>query len=145
MHALLFVLKAAACGACAVIAWDLVGAFREAWRLDGFIGNVIDFISPSAFMATVWFGVIYMMDGSTRIYGFLCIASGIILYIFTVRKYFFRMFYAIFEYIHKIIGFIFKILLTPAQFLYKMLYVKLYIKQQKQFAETEKTADDPKD
>ena len=144
MAGLLIVLKAAACGACAVMAWDLVGAFRRAWELKGFAGNIVDFLSPAAFAALIWLGVLYILDGSTRAYGFLCMGAGAALYIFTVREWILKVFYSVFGNIRKIIGFIFKILLTPARFLYKMLYVELYTKRRKKSAETEKASNDPK-
>lgn len=144
MQGILVVLKLSACGACAAAVWSLLAAVHKAWELKGFLGAVMDFLSPIAFAAVIWFGVLFIMHGETRVYEFLCMGMGVVLYIFTVKKLFFELFYKVFADIRKFIGFIFKILLTPAQFLYKMLYVELYTKRRKVSAETEKLTDVPK-
>ena len=143
MYGLILVLKLTACGVCAAAVWTVIVAFRKAWELGGFFGAVTDFLSPAAFAVTIWYGVLFIMDGETRMYAFLCMAMGVILYIFTVKKWVFMLFYKVFADIRKIIGFILKILLTPARFLYKMLYVDLYTKKRKISAETEKITDVP--
>lgn len=145
MYGAALVLQMVACGCCAVAAWDIIAAFRSAWGMKGFIGGIVDFLSPLVFAATIWLGVLFITGGSTRVYIFLCMGAGAVLYILTVRAWIFKLFCAVFGDIRKIIGFILKILLTPARFLYKMIYVELYTKKRKTSAETEKTADDPKD
>ena len=145
MYGVALVLQMVACGCCAVAAWDLIAAFRSAWEMKGFIGGIVDFLSPAAFAVVIWFGVLFVVDGSTRVYVFLCMGAGAVLYILTVRVWICKLFCVVFGNIRKIIGFIFKILLTPARFLYKMIYVELYTKKRNVSAETEKTADDPKD
>lgn len=144
MTGLILVLKTALCGACAVIAWDMAMAWRASWKLKGFFGAVLDFASPLLCVTVLWLGVLYIMDGSTRMYVFLCMGAGALLYILTIRGWIFKLFFEVFKDINKIIRFIFKILLTPARFLYKMIYVELYIKRRRRSAETEKTANDPK-
>ncbi len=144
MTGLILVLKTALCGVCAVIAWDMAMAWRASWKLKGFFGAVLDFASPLLCVTVLWLGVLYIMDGSTRMYVFLCMGAGALLYILTIRGWIFKLFFEVFKDINKIIRFIFKILLTPARFLYKMIYVELYIKRRRRSAETEKTANDPK-
>lgn len=143
MQGLLLVLKLSACGACAAAAWSVLAAMRQAWELKGFLGVLVDFLSPVAFAVLIWYGILFVMHGETRVYAFLCMAAGTVLYIFTVKKWIFMFFYKVFADIRKFIGFIFKILLTPAQFLYKMLYVELYTKKRQRVAETEKITDVP--
>ena len=144
MAGLILVLKTALCGVGAVIAWDMAMAWRASWKLKGFFGAVLDFVSPLLCVTVLWLGVLYIMDGSTRMYVFLCMGAGALLYILTIRGWIFKLFFEVFKDINKIIRFIFKILLTPARFLYKMIYVELYIKRRRRSAETEKTANDPK-
>lgn len=145
MYGAVLVLEMVACGCCAVAAWDMIAALRSAWGIRGVVGGIVDFLSPAAFAAVIWLGVLFVMDGSTRVYVFLCMGAGAVLYILTVRVWICKLFCVVFGNIRKIIGFIFKILLTPARFLYKMIYVELYAKRRSVSAETEKTADDPKD
>ncbi len=115
-------------GICAVVAWDVFFVLHEAAGVSGVIGAVIDFLSPLSFAVIIWYAVLFAAGGEVRLYVFLCMLAGAVLYALTARRLVLRVLYVIFENILKILGFIFKILLTPARFLYKMICVGLYAK-----------------
>lgn len=129
MYGICIVLKTMLCGCGAVVVWDVFSALREAVGARGVAGFVLDMLSPVSFAVCVWCAILYIADGSTRIYEFICIAAGAVLYILTVKRLVYRLFYIVFLNIFKFILLILKILLTPGRFLYKMLYVGLYAKK----------------
>lgn len=109
--------------------WDLFAALREAVEAKGVIGFVIDMLSPVSFGVCTWCAILYLAGGNTRLYEFLCISMGTVLYILTVKRLVYRLFYIVFRNIFKFTVLILKILLTPGRFLYKMLCVGFYAKK----------------
>ncbi len=129
MYGICIVLKTMLCGCGAVAIWDAFSALRKAVGAKGAAGFVLDMLSPVSFAVCVWCAILYIADGSTRCYEFICIAAGALLYILTVKRLVYRLFYIVFLNIFKFILLILKILLTPGRFLYKMLCVGLYAKK----------------
>ena len=120
------VLALACAGAAGVCASDIVRALRFGSRAKGFIGGVLDFVSIAVGGAALWLALLFFAHGEMHLYWFICVAIGAALYIFTIKSIFYRLFCVIFQNIFKFLYFILKILLTPARFLYKMIYVGLY-------------------
>lgn len=116
----------ACAGAAGICASDIIRAIRGGSRASGFIGGVLDFLSIAAGAAALWLALLYIARGELRLHWFMCVALGAALYIFTVKNVIYRIFYIIFKNIFKFLHLIFKILLTPARFLYKIICVGLY-------------------
>ena len=117
-------LMLAASGAAGVCAFDALRALRRSMRPPFLITAVLDLLSVAAFTAAVWLSLLRFAHGELRICSVLCSLCGIVLYVFTVRRLLFRLFCAIFEKFFVILRFIFKILLTPARFFYKIIGVR---------------------
>lgn len=81
-------------------------------------------IAVYAVSACVW----NFNDGLIRFYIPVGLVVGAVIYFAAVSEWFLKIFYFIFENIFKFVLLIFKILLTPLRFLYKILiaYVKGY-------------------
>ena len=116
----------ACAGAAGICASDMVRALRSGSRAKGFIGGVLDFVSIAAGAAALWLALLYIARGELRFYWFLCVALGAVVYICTIKNVIYRLFYIIFKNIFNFLHLIFKILLTPARFLYKIISVGLY-------------------
>lgn len=129
MYGICIVLKTMLCGCGAVAVWDLFAALRNAVNIKGVTGFVLDMLSPVSFAVCIWCTIFCIADGNTGYYEFMCIAAGALLYILTVKRFVYRLFYIVFLNIFKFIVLILKILLTPGRFLYKMLCVGLYAKK----------------
>lgn len=120
------VLALACAGAAGVCASDIIRALRCGSRAEGIIGGVLDFASVAAGGAALWLALLFIARGEMRLYWIMCVGIGAALYVFTIKSAMYRLFCVIFQNIFKFLYFILKILLTPARFLYKMIYVGLY-------------------
>ena len=123
----MYVVIALACaGAAGVCASDIIRALRHGSHAKGFIGGILDFASIAVGGAALWLALLFIAHGEMRLYWFMCVAAGAALYVFTIKAIIYKVFCIIFQNIFKFLYFILKILLTPARFLYKMIYVGLY-------------------
>ena len=125
MDGALSALMLAVSGASSILGFDVIRALRRGMKPGRIIGTVLDFLGVTLSAAAVWGGLLLFAKGETRLCELLCVVSGAVLYIFTVKSMIFKLFYILFENIFKILHFILKILLTPARFLYKIMCVAL--------------------
>lgn len=119
----------AAAGTLGIVAFDFLYAVSIGCGAKGIIKHILEFLSAFAACAVVWYGLLKFASGQARLCTVLCAAIGVVLYIMTLRKLVFCGFCVILEKIFDFFHFILKILLTPARFLYKMVYVVLYTKR----------------
>ena len=112
----------AAAGAAAGVVFDILRALRRGMRLPAALTDSLFWILAAGIFG---FSLIYFNGGRLRGYEVLGAAAGTVLYFFTISTPVVRCFTVIFKIFFKNLGFIFKILLTPPQFLYKILY-KVY-------------------
>lgn len=118
-----------ACGAGVGLIFDFLRALRKAAGAGKILTGVSDVLFWAAAVCCVWICMLRFYDGRVRLFEFIAIGCGCFLYFMTISKAALSCFYAVFENIFKFIKFIFKILLTPARFLYKIISVycaKLY-------------------
>ena len=120
------ILALACVGAAGVCASDIIRALRCGSHAVGFIGGILDFVSIAIGGVALWLALLFIAHGEMRMHWFMCVAAGAALYVFTIKSVVYRLFCVIFQNIFKFLHFILKILLTPARFLYKMIYVGLY-------------------
>ena len=118
----------AACGASVLLLWDFMHGMRHTF-VRGIAGNIILdiawwFISVSAFLWCLWETVALKL----RFFEAFAAAGGAVLYHFTVSPVLRHCFCVFFDIISKIFQFIFKILLTPARFLDKILIEPFLVK-----------------
>ena len=111
----------AMCGAAALLLWDFMHGMRHSF-VKGIIGNILLdtawwFICAWMFLLCIWETVSLRL----RFFELFAAVSGALLYHFTVSPALKRCFCAFFDINLKIFKFIFKILLTPAVFLDKIL------------------------
>ncbi|MCH5211964.1 MAG: hypothetical protein J1G06_03035 [Oscillospiraceae bacterium] len=111
----------AMCGSAALLLWDFMHGMRHSF-VKGIIGNILLdtawwFICAWMFLLCVWETVSLRL----RFFELFAAVLGALLYHFTVSSAMKRCFCAFFDIILKIFKFIFKILLTPAVFLDKIL------------------------
>ena len=116
------------CGAGMLLLWDILGGMRRSFARGVVINIILDiiwwFASVSAFLWCMWRTVALEL----RFFEAFAVVLGAALYKFTLSRYTKRLFFFIFSAITKIIKLIFKILLTPAQFLYKIIYIRIISK-----------------
>lgn len=109
------------CGVVFGVLFDIMRAIRNTAKAGKTITDVTDLL----FVLISGIVIIYMLikfnDGILRMYEFAGIFLGGIIYFLTVGKYVKNIFERIFEILCKIIVLIFKIVLTPLAFLYKIL------------------------
>lgn len=111
------------CGTAAMLLWDIFHGLRRVF----FKGVVFNLLLDCLWWVAVGTVFVYCMWN----YGFLNLRffalfggfAGAFLYHITLSRLLKRFFFVIFEIFYKIIQIIFKILLTPAAFLYKILVV----------------------
>lgn len=113
-------------GAAAICVCDVGRAVKNGFRAKGAMRGIWDMFSIAAGAGLIWIAMLFICMGETRMYQILSIVLGAILYILTVKTAVYKILYIIFENIFKILHLFFKILLTPARFLYKMIRVGFY-------------------
>lgn len=119
-------LTPALCGAAMLAVWDFLHALRSGFAK----GIVINFLLDIAW----WIFCAVLLLTATwhtgyaelRFYVFVSLGMGAFLYHITLSKYVRILFCGVFDVFYKIIQFIFKILLTPGVFLYKILLVPFF-------------------
>lgn len=123
LNAFLF---SAGCGAFMLFFWDMLGGMRRSFARGVLINTVLDvlwwLVSVSAFLWCLWHTELLQL----RFFEAFAVVFGAVIYKITVSGIIKRLFFAFFSAIQKIIQFIFKILLTPGRFLYKILYICIY-------------------
>lgn len=130
-----------ASGAILGVIYDIVRAVKSAMLCGTKARAVSDFLYWVFAALFVAYMLLVTNDGIIRAYEFCGIILGAILYFFTLSRWIFGGTEFILENILKIFQFIFKILLTPLQFLDKIL-VDRFLKKTKgadSGAEKEKT------
>lgn len=113
------------CGAAAAVFFDFLRAVRIFFKPNGIVVGITDtvFWTLSAFAATACVWNFY--DGKLRFFEPVGLGLGAVLYFLLLSKWILRFFLFLIENIFKIVRVIFKILLTPALFLYKILVVPI--------------------
>ncbi len=103
------------------VLFDVMRAVRCGFGAGKLITNITDALFITASGVAVVYLLIRFNDGILRMYEFAGIFLGGFLYFFTVSTFIRRIFDAIFKILSKFIQLIFKIVLTPTIFLYKIL------------------------
>lgn len=119
------------CGVFAVVFWYALNGLRTALDAKLIINGILDVlwwvVLAIIFSASMW----EIISLRIRFYEFLGVGIGAILCYFILGKPLDWFFGLIFAFFLKIIQFIFKILLTPWTFLYKILVVVIFRKIKK--------------
>lgn len=110
-----------ACGAAMSVLFDLRRGFHKAVKLPEFMVCAADFLFWIMCTAAVAWCVWELNGGVMRAYEFVGLALGGVIYFMTLSRYVVAMSAFFSAGILKIIRFIFKILLTPLTFLYKII------------------------
>lgn len=100
--------------------FDLFRGIRKAVRPPDFIVLATDFLFWVICAAAVSFTIWRINSGILRIYEFIGLISGAVIYFLTLSRFIVRGSAIVSEYIFKIIKIILKFLLTPFVFLYKI-------------------------
>ncbi len=109
------------CGAALGALFDLRRGINKAIKPPDFIVGAGDFIFWIIAAAAAAWCAWRLNNGIVRFYELAGLLSGAVLYFLTLSRFVLRFFELISEGILKIIVFIFKILLTPVRFLYKII------------------------
>ena len=116
------------CGAGMLMLWDFLGGMRRSFAKGIIINIILDIIwwvlSVSAFLWCMWRTVTLEL----RFFEAFAVILGAVFYKITFSCYIKRFFFFVFSTFEKIFKLIFKILLTPALFLYKILYVRIILR-----------------
>lgn len=109
------------CGAGFSLMWAVSDAIRHTARINAFMSVVLDFLLCAAaagmFFVCIWQTVSFQI----RLFELIGALFGALICYLTLYKLLFKLFCFIFKIIFKFIEIIFKILLTPCAFLYKIL------------------------
>lgn len=113
------------CGAAVAVFFDFLRAVRIFFKPNAIVVGITDTVfwvlSAFAAAACVW----NFYDGKLRFFEPVGLGLGVVLYFSLLSKWILRFFLFLIENIFKIVRVIFKILLTPALFLYKILVVPI--------------------
>ena len=111
------------CGACSVALWGTFETMRKTVRCNTLINFIFDLVwwalSVGFFCVCIWLANSMQL----RFFEMIGVGLGAVLYYLTLYKPIMWIFGIVFGGVVKIIKFIFKILLTPWTFLYKILVV----------------------
>ena len=117
-------ISAIACGMLSVILWNIIGALRNAIHTKAVINGFLDVlwwvVSAVVFSICMW----ELISLKIRAFEFRGVGIGAIVCYITLARPIRYVCGKIFGFFFKIIQFIFKILLTPWAFLYKILVVE---------------------
>lgn len=119
-QALVF-LGMAACGAVIGIIFDMFRTFRKLARPGALGVNLSDLLFWVIGICVLIGSLVFLNSGELRWYVFIGLFLGGILYFSLLSQWILKFFIQVCRIFTKIIRFIFKILLTPALFLYKIL------------------------
>ena len=109
-----WVLLAMVCtGALSGVLFDLMRAIRSNFK-GTVMAAVTDAVYWMAVSVFVWYTLLIFYDGQIRFFEFLGLGIGLVLYFLLLSRLILRIFIGIFK-------LFFKILLTPAGFLYKII------------------------
>ena len=117
-----------ATGVGAGVLFDALYALRSSMKIPASITDSVFWMISTIGVAVAF---IYFNNSIIRGYEIVAIIIGAVLYFLTISNIIKRCFMGIFEFFFKKIKFIFKILLTPLRFLYKMLYIEYFFKAKK--------------
>ena len=112
------------CGMFAVAVWYGLEAFREVFCVNRFINAILDVIWWTAVTALLCYCLWCTVSLDIRLFEFIGVGIGVFFCYITLGKCLKLIFSAFLTIFLKIIRFIFKILLTPWTFLYKILIVE---------------------
>lgn len=108
-------------GVAAGILFDIMRSLREGFSSGRIFTHITDALFwLAAGTVTVWL-LVRFNDGILRMYEFFGMFLGGFLYFLTLSPFIKKAFTLFFGFLHKIILLIFKMLLTPTVFLYKIL------------------------
>lgn len=120
-HDIYVLLGMVACGAAMSVMFDLRRGFHKAVKLPEFAICVTDFLFWIMCAAAAAWCIWELNSGAVRAYEFVGLALGTVIYFMTLSRYVVAVSAFFSAEILKIIRFIFKILLTPLTFLYKII------------------------
>ena len=124
-------ISAIACGMLSVILWNITEALRNTIRAKAVINGVMDalwwVVTAVVFSICMW----EIISLKIRAFEFIGVGIGAIVCHITLARPIRYVCGKIFGFFFKIIQFIFKILLTPWTFLYKILVVVIFRKIKK--------------
>ena len=113
-----------AAGACIGILFDLLHTFGKSLSIPESVTDAVFWLAAIAAAAAAF---VYFGRSIIRGYEVIGALIGTVLYFLTISRLLKRCFMCIFEFFFKKIKFIFKILLTPLHFFYKMVHRKSLI------------------
>ena len=120
-HEIYALLGMALCGALLALIFDVRRGAQKEVRLPDFAVIAADFlfwlICAGAVIGAIWI----LNNGIVRTYEFIGLFAGAVLYFATISPFVVKIVAAVTGYILKIMKIIFKILLTPFLFLYKII------------------------
>lgn len=116
-----------ATGAFCALVFDMIRAIQSVSDKNRIIVSVTDILYWAFVAFSVAYSITVFNDGILRAYEIIGIILGAIIYFCTLSFVVYRIFYFITCNIVKIIGHIFKILLTLLGFLYKIVVVPMLI------------------
>lgn len=122
------------CGFFSSVIFDFFRAVRTFFKFPVIITGILDILFWMVVTALCALCLFAVSDLELRAYQVLAIALGGILYFLTISKWLLWLFEKIICILCKIIKLFFKIVLTPVQFLYKILivpFLSLYRKRGK--------------
>lgn len=113
-----------AAGICIGVMFDLLHTFGKSISVPDAVTDTVFWLAAIAAAAAAF---VYFCGSIIRGYEIIGALIGVILYFLTISRLLKRCFMCIFEFFFKKIKFIFKILLTPLHFFYKMVHRKSLI------------------
>ena len=121
-HDVYALLGITAAAAIASLIFDLFRVIKNNTKIPTAVMDILFWLVASVLMCAA---LLYFNNGIMRGYEIVGAIVGALLYFLTISKPVIKVFTVIFQFFLKKLKFICKILLTPLQFLYKILY-KIY-------------------
>lgn len=108
------------------ILFDFFRILRRSFRTSDFITYIEDIIFWILTGIVILYSIFIFNNGEIRLFMFLGIAIGIIAYMLLFSKYIIKINVAIINFLKRIIGSLFKILITPLKYIYKIIRKLLF-------------------
>ncbi len=103
------------------IIFDIFRVLRKSFKTSNFMTYIEDIAFWIISGGILLYSIFVFNDGELRLYIFLGIILGIILYIITISKYFIKFNVTIINFFKGVIYKIFKIIFAPLNFIYKII------------------------
>ena len=114
------------CGICSGLLFDIIRILRRVFGANIFFVSFSDILFWALISAGVYFAIFEFNYGQIRWYEIMGIILGSVIYFLTFSGLIMKILSALLEFFTRIFQFIFKIILTPLVFLYKMIKRPLF-------------------